>query len=171
MVFRRKDCSLLRLPVLVLLMCPFLPSLLCWAVTYPQCTQHPFSPVTSVFFCCLKTSCQQYTFFSAGDSGHPNQPSDQWPPTLLCHHCHRYQTGKNVSLGRGRCSLGHVMEKMMSMFLNMLRSHQNGLVGLVNPSQKVRDIYWCFSREAACWVLLLVSHFGNIKHLCMYCCK
>lgn len=38
----------------------------------------------------------------------------------------------------------------MSMFLNMLRSHQNGLVGLVNPSQKVRDIYWCFSREAAC---------------------
>lgn len=138
----------------------------------PQWAEHPFPPITRgfCFFCCLKTGCQQYiwVFLSAGDSGHPNQPGDQRPPTLLCHHRHGYQTGMCVSVERGGCSLGHVVEQMMSVYLNVLRSCQNRLVGLANPLGDQTRVLLLFMRGSVLgcdyWCL---SCFGNVKHLCV----
>lgn len=144
-VFLRWRRALLGMLVLVLLMCSFVShsSVELW----PPVGWAPFFPhyQSFCFFCCVKTSCQRYGFFlSAGDSGHPDQPSDQRPPALLCHHRDSYQTGTSVNMGRWWCSLGRVVEKVISMYFNRLRSHQNRLVGLVNPSQKFRHIYQCF---------------------------
>lgn len=67
-----------------------------------QAYQAPFCThgQNSCLFCCPKQVVTSLLLLSAGDSGHPDQPGNQRPSTLLRDHCHSHQTGTSSNWER-----------------------------------------------------------------------